>query len=232
MTHEFGPRLRQERERRKISLESISANTKVGIALFEGLERDDVSRWPSGIFRRSFMRAYAGALGIDAEAAVREFLERFPDPADLPPDGAEVPAPDHRPKPGLRLTLADSGLRFIGGRLLPELGRRSAAVALDAAVISLVGIGLFLILGQFWVPVAVFMVCYYWGGILLLGNTPGVCLQAPTAARAGSASAPSRRQLVANAMTELSKDFWRALQELTNFGDLIRRRLHHKTHTD
>jgi hypothetical protein len=23
------------------------------------------------------------------------------------------------------------------------------------------------------------MACYYWGGILLLGNSPGVCLQGP-----------------------------------------------------
>ena len=65
MIDEFGPRLRRERERRKISLASISANTKVSISLFEQLERDDVSRWPCGIFRRSFVRSYAEAIGLD-----------------------------------------------------------------------------------------------------------------------------------------------------------------------
>jgi len=77
----FGPRLRQERERRHISLTSIAQNTKISRALLEALERDDVSRWPAGIFRRSFVRAYAQAIGLDPDEVVREFLERFPDPA-------------------------------------------------------------------------------------------------------------------------------------------------------
>ena len=78
MTEEpFGSRLRRERERRRIPLSSISANTKISVALFEGLERDDVSRWPSGIFRRAFFRAYVQAIGLDADALTREFHERF-----------------------------------------------------------------------------------------------------------------------------------------------------------
>jgi cytoskeletal protein RodZ len=78
-------RLRNERERRQILLSSISANTKISAGLFEALERGDVSRWPSGIFRRSFIRAYAGAIGLDPDAIAREFLEQFPDPLDPPP---------------------------------------------------------------------------------------------------------------------------------------------------
>ena len=57
MSDSFGARLRQERERRQIPLKSIAEGTKIGISLLEGLERDDVSRWPSGIFRKSFVRA-------------------------------------------------------------------------------------------------------------------------------------------------------------------------------
>src|SRR4051812_47534819 len=75
-------RLRCERERRRIALESISANTKISASLFEALERGAVSRWPSGIFRRSFIRAYASAIGLDADAIAREFLEKFPDPLE------------------------------------------------------------------------------------------------------------------------------------------------------
>jgi cytoskeletal protein RodZ len=84
----FGPRLRQERERRQISLTSIAANTKISRSLLEALERDDVSRWPTGIFRRSFVRSYAEAIGLDPDEVVREFMERFPDPSATPP--AEV----------------------------------------------------------------------------------------------------------------------------------------------
>ena len=88
----FGGRLRRERERRHIALSSIVENTKISASLFEGLERDDVSRWPSGIFRRSFIRSYAAAVGLDADEIAKEFLERFPDPAEVSPvepvDGA------------------------------------------------------------------------------------------------------------------------------------------------
>src|SRR6185295_8047110 len=75
----FGKWLRHERERRQISLESVAERTKINIGLLKGLERDDVSRWPSGLFRRSFIRAYATAIGLDAEAIVLEFQARFPD---------------------------------------------------------------------------------------------------------------------------------------------------------
>jgi hypothetical protein len=199
MTDEFGPRLRRERERRKISLESISANTKVSISLFEALERDDVSRWPCGIFRRSFVRSYAEAIGLDGDDVVREFVERFPEPGDAArlemagAPGAEVPhktGPFGRTFEGLRtarvpraatlrLTLAESWTPFAGGAILSAIARRSAAVAVDACITALVSVALFLTLGSFWVPLTIFMACYYWGGILLLGNSPGVCLQGP-----------------------------------------------------
>jgi len=51
----FGPRLRRERERRGISLEHIAALTNVGIDLWIGLEKNDFSQWPGGLFARSFV---------------------------------------------------------------------------------------------------------------------------------------------------------------------------------
>ena len=78
----FGARLRAQRERRQVSLATIAERTKIKQSLLEALERDDVSHWPSGIFRRSYMRAYASAIGLDPEAAVREFLDLHPDPLE------------------------------------------------------------------------------------------------------------------------------------------------------
>jgi cytoskeletal protein RodZ len=86
--HSFGSRLRYERERRQIALKSIAESTKINIALLEGLERDDVSRWPSGIFRKSFIRSYAEAIGVNPDPIVREFVELYPDPLEI-----EVAAP-------------------------------------------------------------------------------------------------------------------------------------------
>ena len=74
----FGPRLRAERERRGISIETIASVTKVGGDLWEGLERNDFSRWPSGIFARAFVRDYARAIALDADEVVDEFCRLFP----------------------------------------------------------------------------------------------------------------------------------------------------------
>src|SRR5262245_61586986 len=92
----FGSRLRSERERRRIALEVIAENTKISIGLLKGLERNDLSRWPSGIFRRSFIRSYAEAIGLDADETLREFLEHHPDPMDriAAVDAAAAAAPD------------------------------------------------------------------------------------------------------------------------------------------
>src|SRR5919204_4156453 len=84
MTDSFGARLRAERERKRIALQAIAQSTKISVALLQALERDDASRWPSGIFRRAFMRSYAEAIGLDPEPIVAEFLARFPDPAGDP----------------------------------------------------------------------------------------------------------------------------------------------------
>ncbi len=76
--HTFGPRLRREREKRGISLDALATATKVGADLWEALERNDLSRWPSGIFARAFVRDYAKVVGLDAEETVDEFCRLFP----------------------------------------------------------------------------------------------------------------------------------------------------------
>jgi transcriptional regulator with XRE-family HTH domain len=79
---EFGARLKEAREHKGIHLETIATMTKVNESLFVALERGDVSRWPIGIYRRSFFRAYATAIGVSVDSAVNEFLRVFPDEFD------------------------------------------------------------------------------------------------------------------------------------------------------
>jgi helix-turn-helix protein/GAF domain-containing protein len=83
MTESFGARLRQQRERQEISLVTIADQTKIKLSLLEALERDDVSHWPAGIFRRAFIRAYGHAIGLNPDVVVREFLEVHPDPIEV-----------------------------------------------------------------------------------------------------------------------------------------------------
>ena len=86
MVGSFGPRLRAERERKDLSLQAIAEETKIKVSLLEGLEQDDLSFWPTGLFRRAYVRAYARAIGLDPERTVREFLEKYPEPVEPEPD--------------------------------------------------------------------------------------------------------------------------------------------------
>ena len=74
----FGPNLRRIRIQRGVSIEQIAASTKVPVALWKGLERNDFSRWPNGIYARSFVREYASAIGVDVESTVDDFCRWFP----------------------------------------------------------------------------------------------------------------------------------------------------------
>jgi transcriptional regulator with XRE-family HTH domain len=210
--HPFGARLRHERERRGITLASIAATTKIAPPLLVALERGDISRWPGGIYRRSFIKAYAEAVGLDAAVLTREFLESFPDPGEsttptergTPPAGltadavagvrpGTAPAPASTPTVSGMVRLSIEKMRPVcrGGCLLPDTRQRLGAAASDLGILAVMGLGFAATLGQFWMPLAIVMACYYLGGILVLGNTPGVCLFAAivkeTSARGGHA---------------------------------------------
>ena len=80
MPESFGARVRRHREARDISLKTIADQTKIKLSLLEGLERDDISHWPAGIFRKAYVRAYAHAIGLDPDGVVHEFLLVHPEP--------------------------------------------------------------------------------------------------------------------------------------------------------
>jgi transcriptional regulator with XRE-family HTH domain len=172
----FGARLRRERERQQIPLAAIADQTKINASLFEALERGDVSRWPSGIFRRAFVRAYAEAIGLDPNQVLREFLDAFPAPEEpqtrRPRSAPSVQTPDGV----LRLTFADAREPFWDRFDVRKMRQRLAAVLWDAGALGVLGVALFIALGTFWMPFAIAAVLYYMVGILVLGNTPGVCL--------------------------------------------------------
>ena len=74
MEQTLGARLRSQRERRHIPLQTIAADTKIDPSFLEALERDDLSHWPTGIFRRAYVTAYAAAIGLEPDAVLREVL--------------------------------------------------------------------------------------------------------------------------------------------------------------
>jgi transcriptional regulator with XRE-family HTH domain len=170
----LGRRLRAERERRRITLESIAANTKISVGLLRALERDDVARWPSGIFRRSFIRAYASAIGLDPDDILQEFLTLHPEPLQM----ADPPAPPSArrglPPVHLRLTLDAGPQPFSAGDLLKGARSRFSAVVWDVGFNLAVALTAYVALGRFWSPLGVSLLCYYVSSVLIIGNTPGV----------------------------------------------------------
>lgn len=74
----FVTRLRRHRERNRISLEEIAAETRVKKELFEAFEANDLSAWPRGLYARAWVRTYACAVGLDPIDTVDEFCRLFP----------------------------------------------------------------------------------------------------------------------------------------------------------
>ena len=70
--------MRRERERRGISLDVIVTCTNVSLELWQGFESGDLSRWPSGLYARAFVRDYAKAVGLDPDEVVDDFCRLFP----------------------------------------------------------------------------------------------------------------------------------------------------------
>ena len=71
----FGEKLKLEREKRKITLDQISASTKIGTRMLQALEEDKFTQLPGGIFNKGFVRAYARTVGLDEDQAVADYLQ-------------------------------------------------------------------------------------------------------------------------------------------------------------
>lgn len=182
----FGARMRHEREKKNISIQTISENTKILGALLEGLENDDVSRWPTGFYRRAFIRAYATAIGLNANTVVQEFFERFPEPVEpgsVPVEKSTASKASAAGTSPVRVAAPPTGAWFSEGPLVKGVALRCFAVAVDVFVLCVMGLALYVVLGMFWAPLCLATVAYYSVSILLLGNTPGVCLFADPAKR-------------------------------------------------
>jgi transcriptional regulator with XRE-family HTH domain len=182
----FGPRLRSERERRNISLETIASVTKVSADLWDGLERNDFSRWPSGIFARAFVRDYARALGLDEDEVLNEFCRLFPigdrrvsrliqAQAQLIGHSLEYSETGAVPEEGDRRAIPTARERNALARA--KFTPRTVAAAIDiACTLSLSALVNLAFAMGFSASVGVVAVLYYGLSTVILGVTPGVRL--------------------------------------------------------
>src|SRR5580693_4967596 len=72
-TGTFGESLKREREMRGVSLDEISAATRIATRFLKAIENDQWDQLPGGVFNRGFVRAVAHYLGLDEESIVAEY---------------------------------------------------------------------------------------------------------------------------------------------------------------
>jgi len=166
----LGTWLRRERERRGVSLTAIADQTKLSIALLQGLEADDLSRWPGGIFRRAFARSYATAIGVDPDLVVKRLEEEHPS-EDAQPAATGTPATPAR-SAATPATARDGHL--VPG---PAAPRRVLLVAatLDLLLAGAIGFGFAAANARLLWPVLA-IAAYHAIGLLLTGRSPMLAL--------------------------------------------------------
>ena len=72
-----GRYLKTARLEKGIDLETISNETKIGLDKLDSIENDDHTRLPSEVYVKGFIRAYAQAIGVDAEDAIERYVSRI-----------------------------------------------------------------------------------------------------------------------------------------------------------
>jgi cytoskeleton protein RodZ len=118
----FCDELRGERERRKVSLESICEETKVSSRHLHALEAGEYSQLPGGVFRKGIVRSYLGALGLDEATWLERFEASLRDSGTVSADGNDWIEFAENVRRNRIATQPATGLRWMGvGMMLASL---------------------------------------------------------------------------------------------------------------
>src|SRR5271157_160012 len=129
----FGEGLRREREMRGITLEEISAHTKISIHFLQAIEADDLGKLPGGIYTRNFIRAFARYLGLDEEKVMNEY-QSFAHPGrDFDLSRLTSARPTRESRAGTWIGLLLAAAMLTGGCLLFRYSQRTAGAPQSAA---------------------------------------------------------------------------------------------------
>ena len=79
LTHDVlsGKDLKRIRDELGVSLETIAEMVKVRVVFLRAIEEDQFEKTPSRMFLRSFLRAYAQCIGLDASIVANRYLKRI-----------------------------------------------------------------------------------------------------------------------------------------------------------
>lgn len=168
----LGTWLRKERERRGITLKAISDQTKVAAPLLEGLEADNLARWPDGIYRRAFVRSYATAIGLDPDEVCRRFEQEHGATVEPVLDPAVIAAPA---SPASSTEPAKAAATPWVKPKLPSQRARIVGTCADLTVALVLAMGSAAAGSRLLWPVLA-IAAYYAIGILRTGTSPMVAL--------------------------------------------------------
>jgi cytoskeleton protein RodZ len=73
----FGRYLQAIRLEKKISLEQVAEQTRIGLGNLMLVEQEDHEQLPAEVFVKGFLRSYAAAIGADGDEAVRRYESRL-----------------------------------------------------------------------------------------------------------------------------------------------------------
>jgi cytoskeleton protein RodZ len=73
----FGRYLQAIRLEKKISLEQVAKQTRIGLGNLILVEQEDHEQLPAEVFVKGFLRSYAAAIGADGDEAVRRYESRL-----------------------------------------------------------------------------------------------------------------------------------------------------------
>lgn len=112
-----GRTIQQARIAAKLTVDEVSATTRVRIPIVQAIEEDDFSRCGGDVYARGHIRTLARAVGLDPAALIEQFNEER----------------GHEP------ALVPSGPVFEAERIRPEPRRPNWTAAMVAAIVAVVG---------------------------------------------------------------------------------------------
>jgi transcriptional regulator with XRE-family HTH domain len=153
--------LRAAREARGLSLSEIAASTRISPTILQRLERGDFDGVPAGLYVRSYLKAYAAAVGLDPDETLRLLDPLLPRAVESfsvivqtavtrqPPaavgDSSEAPPPEHAPARVARLPAPSaSALKMSLEEAAPRTSRARlfGAAVVDALLLATVSTAL------------------------------------------------------------------------------------------
>ena len=73
----FGQYLQAIRTEKRISLETVSEETRIRLETLMQIEQEDHENLPDEVFVKGFLRAYAKAIGANGDEAIRRYRQRL-----------------------------------------------------------------------------------------------------------------------------------------------------------